>query len=50
MTQRQKDLQKECDESNAQSAAYIRTHYENGSPRRNYHWEVKNNQKCLVED
>ena len=45
-------LQKECDERNEQTGAYIDSHYgpDSYGPRRSYHWEVQGNQLCLVEE
>ena len=42
--------QKQCDEDNARSKAYIKAHYGEGSPRRTYHWEVRCGRRYLVEE
>jgi hypothetical protein len=48
---KERDLQEECDERNKTSEEYIRAHYGNSyGPRRTYHWEVRGNELCLVEE
>jgi hypothetical protein len=47
----EEEAQKEVDERNAISEAYIRQHYGDSiGPRRRYHWEVRGGEPCLVED
>lgn len=47
----ERDLQRECDERNQSSEEYIKAHYGDSiGPRRTYHWEVRGNGLCLVED
>lgn len=48
---KEEKAQKEVDERNRESEAYIRAHYGNSyGPRRQYHWEVRGGEPCLVEE
>lgn len=50
-TEREDELQEECDKDNASSNSYIKQHYgQSYGPRRTYTWKVIAGQKCLVED
>lgn len=45
------DIERECEERNAQSDAYIEAHYGDSiGPRRRSHWEVQGGELCLVEE
>ena len=47
----EQELQKECEERQRISDAYIKQHYGNSiGPRRRYHWEVRCGELCLVEE
>ncbi len=48
---KEEKAQKEVEERNRHSKAYIAQHYGNSiGPRRRYHWEVRGGEPCLVEE
>ena len=49
MKKTQDELQKECDKDNEEIMAR-REALTGYGPRRNYHWEMRGGQKCLVEE